>query len=298
MITVIGDAILDKFLYCSSTRMSPECPNAPVLHINDICYKIGGAGNVALNIAALNQEVSLFSCINRLGYLKHLIEGQNIILSCISNENDDVTKTRIYNGDTCIARIDEDFELKCDIGKLIRKIKNFNSDLLVISDYGKGLLLNYSKDLIAWALANNIRVIVDTKKDFDRYAGVFMLKPNLKEFYEYINEPIPDTEIDIINNTQKLGIILANKLHISNLVITAGKLGCFVINDSKSKYFAANPNVKVVDVTGAGDSFLAALAVGVYEGMNIRDTVTFANNIAQIAITQKGTAIVNREQIR
>lgn len=297
MIAVIGDVMLDKYIYGSSTRMSPECASAPVIkqYATETC--VGGAGNTALNIKNLDIDVTLFCALSKHSELRKLLRQENIPYKDVVNYNLDVVKTRIINNGEYIARIDYDYAIECEQDTLVKYLFNYNPDIIVISDYNKGTLSSTS-EIINKANGLNIKTLVDPKKDLTEYKNAYLLKPNLKEFCEWLNfdTTIPDEElINKLNNN--LLLKAKDALNIDNLVITLGSSGCIVVdqNDSIRKINALP--VKPKDVTGAGDSFIAALAVSLKENSSIFKAVEFATKVAGIAVTKKGTSYVKRNEI-
>ena len=142
MIAVIGDVMLDKYIYGSSTRMSPECSSAPVVkqYATEDC--IGGAGNTALNIKNLNADVKLFCALNNSSGIKKLLQEKNVDYEETVNANFDVIKTRIVSNGEYIARLDYDYNINCDETNLVKLLFDNSPNLIVISDYNKGTIQN------------------------------------------------------------------------------------------------------------------------------------------------------------
>lgn len=297
MIAVIGDIMLDTYIYGSSTRMSPECKTAPVVKEYQTESCIGGAGNTALNIKNLNGDVTLFCALSKSSELKNLLYLEGINYSSVYNYNKDVVKTRIINNGEYIARLDYDFTIECKQNELVDLVFTSNPSIIVVSDYNKGTLGNISY-ILDKAKSLGIKTLVDPKKNLEDYRGAYLLKPNLKEFCEWMFWDASLPEEDLINklNTRVLQEAVTT-LEIKNLVITLGSNGCILVTEDLSiKKIDALP-VKAKDVTGAGDSFIAALAVSLSEQDNITKAIDFATKVAGIAVTKKGTSYVKRNEI-
>ena len=286
MIGVIGDIILDKYTYTSSIRESQECASAPVGVIHKIEYRLGGAGNVALNVQKLGANVKLFGACSDTTTLK-LIHTNSIPIS-LTNTACSIVKNRIFVNDKYYIRVDEEQQIVHNEKELISSISS-DIDTLIISDYGKNTITNIS------SLKNKANIIVDAKRDFEKYRGVRFIKPNLKEYCEYLHIPIAPSTIDrILNNPKTVDILDA--LDIQSMIITAGPKGAIIVHRDFVELLPTM-QVPVADVTGAGDTFIAAFAVAIVEDKTLRDAVHFANRAAAISVTKRGTSYVNRNEI-
>ena len=289
MITVVGDVMIDQYIYGSSTRMSPECASAPVVKEFATEYCLGGAGNTAANIKYLGAEVRVVSAFSASSKIKRMLGEAQIPFSAIENENEDVIKTRVYSNGEYIARIDYDYPVKCNYSKLVQTVFDRSPDMIVLSDYNKGTIED-PRTIIKKANSLGLAVLVDPKKDLEFYSGAFVLKPNLKEFCEWAEES-PE------NLTRNFLVDTVKNLQVQNLVITMGEQGVLLATaDGIYSHFEAY-KVKAIDSTGAGDSFLAGLAVALNEGKGIRKAINFATKVAGIAVTKRGTSHVKRNEI-
>lgn len=289
MIAVIGDIMLDRYLLGSSVRMSPECDTAPVVSVYETIDKLGGAGNTALNIKYLGSPVKLFTAItNANSVLVDLLSREQLPYDSVINySNNDITKVRLYSNGAYISRIDYDDSIECDTNQLANKVLENRPRIIVLSDYNKGSIIN-PKGIIDSATQLKIPVLVDPKKDLNKYKNAFVLKPNLKEFLDWANEQ---------TITKDLVIESAKMLNVNNLIVTRGSDGC--VTATKEGVYKEYPafSVKAIDVTGAGDSFLAGLASSLYENNTINKAIEFATRVSAIAVTKKGTAYVKRNEI-
>lgn len=296
MIAVIGDIMLDEYIYGSSTRQSPECASAPVVVINSPITALGGAGNTALNIYHLGGEVKLYCAVNHESRLFDKLKSSGLQHFCTNNTTADVVKTRIYSNGNYIARLDIDSTIKHYEERLVDTLLADSPDIILVSDYGKGTIKK-PKKLISKALETGAKVLVDSKSNLTDFKGAYVLKPNLKEFYEYLNMDMPSDNTEALNKLHSglLGDAIKD-LEANNLIITLGDLGCLHVTNQVAKICPALP-IKAIDVTGAGDSFIAGLAVALSEGKDINRSIKFANRAASISVTKKGTQYVERNEI-
>lgn len=296
MIGVIGDIMIDEYIYGSSTRQSPESAQAPVIIATDNKKVLGGAGNTALNILYLGANVELFAACEIGGKTRNLLSMYDLDYTLSTNSSIDIVKTRIYSNGCYIARVDKEKYVVHDEQYLVDALFSKNPELIIISDYDKRTVSN-PEQILERARKNNIRVLVDTKSDLSKYKGAFLVKPNLKEFLEWVGLDIPEDQDEAINMlTYQLLTSARDMLKVDNLVITLGAKGCIHVDSYGVKKYATLPN-KAIDVTGAGDSFIAGLAVALVEGKGIKRAIDFANKVASIAVTKKGTHYVKRNEI-
>jgi rfaE bifunctional protein kinase chain/domain len=297
MIAVIGDIMLDKYIYGSSTRKSPECITAPVVKEYKTETYIGGAGNTALNIKNLGGDTTLFCALHKNSYLKDLLSSEKLNYCSVPNYCSDVVKTRIYSNGQYLARLDYDYVIDCSEDALLDSIFYSNPSLIVISDYSKGTIENPFK-FIDKANKLGIKCLVDPKKNLEAYKGSYILKPNLKEFCEWADIPMSDDPVETLNKLSHRVLTEAVEiLGVSNLLITLGASGSILVPYSGIiKKIEALP-VNAIDVTGAGDSFIAALSVAISEKKSLTKAIQFATKVAGIAVTKKGTSYVKRNEI-
>lgn len=297
MIAVVGDIMLDKYIYGSSTRKSPECITAPVINEYKTETYIGGAGNTALNIKNLGADTTLFCALHKSSYLKDLLSSEKLNYSSVPNYCSDVVKTRIYSNGEYLARLDYDYVIDCSEEALLNSVFSSNPSLIVISDYAKGTIEN-PMNFINKANELGIKCLVDPKKNLESYKGAYILKPNLKEFCEWADISISACETETLN---KLSLSLLKEavqtLGVDNLIITLGANGSLLVSNSGTVKKIDALNINVVDVTGAGDSFIAAMAVAINEKNSLTKAIDFATKVAGIAVTKKGTSYVKRNEI-
>ncbi len=300
-ILLIGDTCLDIFVEGKVSRISPEAP-VPVFSYKYEKSYAGCAANVALSLKRLGLDVDLLCFISDdedgeilLNKLKN--EGVNTEY-IIRQKNDSriftAVKKRIVSESHHICRIDKEPSSK-DIKSISHKffeiniqkaISNNDYSYTVISDYAKGLINKYT-----YALINNYSkspIIIDPKPvNKIVYENAFILKPNKKELLELANIDLDLSNEDIFELKKPIfEFIYKNK--IKNLIVTDGINGSFLINGKEIKHFPSQ-KVEVYDVSGAGDSFLAALVFYCAEGKNMIESIKFANIAASTTIIHSGT---------
>lgn len=291
--------MLDKYVYGSSTRQSPENPAAPVVKVFDTQKTVGGAGNVAINIAALGEQVNLFGSYATLGDLSEAVcnateSWNNLTVFNSPSSSKDIVKTRIYSNNAYIARVDEDYEVACSNDNLYSMLNDnlTANSIAILSDYGKGTVKT-PQSLIERLTALNCKILVDPKGDLEKYRGATVLKPNLKEFCDWLGfyevTDVNSLNAGLLEHSRK-------KLEVEYLIITVGAQGCIVVNEQTVSMYKPI-DVKPVDVTGAGDTFIAALAVALHKENSMHKAVTFANKVASISVTKRGTSYVRPNEI-
>lgn len=267
-ILIIGDVMVDSYIWGSVSRISPEAP-VPVLQIEKKEDRLGGAANVALNVQAMGATPLLCAIIgNDLEgeqFKKRLhirdIDDSGII---ISNSRPTTSKTRVISGHQHIVRIDSETEENIsekDKRKLLEIIDKLCSqaDAIIFEDYDKGLI---DEELIRKTLeiasVKNIPTIVDPKKkNFFNYSGVSLFKPNLKELLEGLNIEIDKKNLEEIKGA---AIQLQQKMNGSDILLTLSELGILYLNSESSHHFDAHLR-EIADVSGAGDTVVSIAAM-------------------------------------
>ena len=281
-ILIIGDAMLDKYSFGTTNRISPEAP-VPVLKIEQDILKPGGAANVAANISSLGLNASLIADIgidNNGRILRKLIKSLKINLISKSDKNyKTTTKTRLISQNQQLMRIDDECDnenkanknVSLEIQKLIK-----NSDAIIFSDYNKGSLRNI-RQLIKISKKYKKPVFIDPKgNDFDCYKNSFAITPNLKEFENIVG--LCKNHNEIIRKAKNL----STKLNINSILVTLGSEGMILVRKNKNpEYIKATSANEVFDVTGAGDTVIAVLCAAYLS--SDEDNLHFASVVANIA---------------
>lgn len=302
-ILVIGDLMLDHYIFGSATRLSPEAP-VPIVNANKESKIIGGAANVASNLIDLGAEVYLAGVIGDDAFgeeVKQLLEAKNINTSLIVKDQSRRTtvKTRIIAGNHQIVRIDK--EDVHDISAVLEEtFFNFLApyiekvNMVILSDYNKGLLTHtLSLKIIGLCKRLNKQIIVDPKGlDYSKYHGAFIIKPNRKELAEA-------SKTEKINNDEaliKAANVILKATEAEYLIVTLSEAGIAIITKEDCKIIPVVAT-EVYDVTGAGDTVIATLAYCLSIGFNTEEAATVANYAASIVIKHIGSATTTIDEI-
>jgi len=303
---VVGDLMLDEYLWGEVDRISPEAP-VQVVAIQKEDFALGGAGNVVNNAVALGAKVSVVGVIGTGRNGRLLLKRFNelgVDTEGIIKESGRITtqKTRIIatnHANQQVLRIDR--ETKQDISgptldKMIRFIldKMPDIDVVLISDYGKGLITkNLLSKVTASAKKYKKMIIVDPKGlDFSKYSGVSLLTPNKKEA-----ALASGVEINNESSLEKAANKFLENLSLDNLLITCGKDGMVLFEKNKEPFRVKAEARQVFDVSGAGDTVLAVFGLAVASGASIHNSVAIANTAAGIVVGKVGTATVSKQEL-
>ncbi|MFZ5522499.1 MAG: D-glycero-beta-D-manno-heptose-7-phosphate kinase [Pseudomonadota bacterium] len=296
-ILVVGDVMLDRYWFGEVDRISPEAP-VPVLKVERVEERPGGAANVARNIVALGAKSTLLSVIgnDEAGACleKLLNEHQNINALLHSDDTiSTIIKLRAIARHQQLLRID--FETSPSHEVLHAALEDFRAqmptaDVVILSDYGKGGLTHIA-EMISLARAAGKPVLVDPKgDDYARYRGATLLTPNRSEFREVAGSW--KTEQELSMKAEKL----RTELQLEALLITRSEDGMSLYQANKVQHEPTQTR-EVFDVSGAGDTVIATLAVMLASGAALTDAMSIANRAAGIVVGKLGTAVVSREEI-
>jgi D-beta-D-heptose 7-phosphate kinase/D-beta-D-heptose 1-phosphate adenosyltransferase len=296
----IGDVMLDRYVYGDVDRISPEAP-VPVCRVTDEAMMLGGAGNVARNLAALGAGVDFVSVVGDdaagadirrlLGELGDL--GSVGIELIVDSTRPTTIKERFVAGPQQLLRVDRESDLPVEpaiAGQVFDAARRAlgNVQAIVISDYGKGVLADDAlAALIAAASDAGCAIIVDPKgTDFARYHGADVVTPNQRELSAASQMPTDDDD----------GVVAAARMlvagcGIGHVLATRSRDGMTLVSAEGADHFAAEAR-EVFDVSGAGDTVVAALAAGLAAGINLSDAARLANVAAGIVVGKIGTAVV------
>jgi D-beta-D-heptose 7-phosphate kinase/D-beta-D-heptose 1-phosphate adenosyltransferase len=302
-ILCLGDVMLDRFAYCASERISPEAP-VPVLLLERTTTMLGGAGNVARNIAALGGTAVLLGLIGRDpagAEVQQLVAGTRGLIDrhVASQHRPTVCKTRYIAGHQQLLRVDEEQTHALDrqeeralIAAAEAAVPEANA--VILSDYGKGVLsAKVIAAVIARARAVGVPVYVDPKsEDFAHYRGATCITPNQRELALAARLPVA-SEAEIAAAAQKVikdsgaAAILATRSEKGMMLVEAG--GAVHVEAARAR--------EVYDVTGAGDTVIAVLALAAACGYPMREAMRFANTAAGIVVSKLGTATVELDEL-
>lgn len=301
-IAVIGDVMLDRFFWGTVNRISPEAP-VPVIDLEKESSHLGGAANVASNIASLGATPILYSIIgNDTSGRNFLIESEKIGIDTsgliIDDNRPTTVKTRIIGNNQHIARLDREVKTKIDTKteqKLIDMIKsNNNIEAIVFEDYDKGVITNiFVREIIHFANKKGIPVFVDPKLDlFFDYKNVTVFKPNRKEAQQALNR-IFKTDEDIIEG----GKYILNDLNAEHILLTLGADGMMLFSaDGKVEKIPTIARL-ISDVSGAGDTAIATLATAMVGGANFSEAALLANFASGKVCEMPGVVAITKEKL-
>jgi D-glycero-beta-D-manno-heptose-7-phosphate kinase len=304
-VLVIGDLMLDRYLWGSVTRISPEAP-VPVVDVDRTEVRLGGAANVALNLGSMGAQVSVCGVIGN-------DENGLMLMSCLSREGFDTrnvlqtdsrpttTKTRVIGNNQQILRIDQ--EVREEIGAdlraklledLLKDIHRFQA--IIFEDYDKGML---GPDLIQAVMqaakTAGIPTIVDPKyRNFLAYGGATLFKPNLKELNEALNLRLSKNDIQGI---AKAVISLREKMPHAQTLVTLSENGVLTVNSAGQwKHLGAHYR-KITDVSGAGDTVVAVMALCLAAGVKLESSAIIANLAGGLVCEEVGVVPINLQRL-
>lgn len=296
-VLVVGDIILDQYIYGETNRISPEAP-VPVLRVENTEERAGGAANVAINISSLDVNVKLLGITGKddsSERLEKILNDRGVECHFIKCDNfATITKQRVLSRHQQLIRLDyekekgsfDTSELADEYLKLIKSV-----DVIVLSDYAKGSLERV-QTLIKHANEQNVPVLVDPKSaDFSIYASANIITPNLKEFEAVVGECKSNDElIEKANN-------LREELGLEALLVTRGEKGMTLFREGLQALHLKAETHEVYDVTGAGDTVIAVLAAAIACGHTLEEATALANTSAGLVVEKLGAATVSVDEL-
>ena len=297
-VLVIGDVMLDRFWHGAATRISPEAP-VPVVKVAGVDDRPGGAGNVAINLAALGVETTLSGLVGDDEYAKQLrsaVETKGVRWSVMPCPADTIVKLRVLSRNQQLIRMD--FEAPLDDyadESFLQYASNLiaEHDVVLLSDYAKGTLTNIEA-LISACRVLNTPVLVDPKgADFSRYAGATLITPNLSEFEAVVGACHQDDTV-----------ISARARHLCEqhgfeaVLVTRSERGMTLQSKEGEPLHLPALAREVFDVTGAGDTVISAIAAGLASQDSLENSTRLANVAAGLVVGKVGTATVTREELQ
>lgn len=293
---VVGDVMLDRYWFGDTSRISPEAP-VPIVKINNIDHRPGGAGNVALNIAALGGDVTLLGVTGQdeaAVILRNQLTGAQVNHDlCSQADIATIIKLRVISRHQQLMRLDFEEKLTSfNETTLVERFKNYlpGKSLVILSDYQKGTLKT-PQAFIQLAREAAVSVIVDPKGcDYSLYQHANILTPNLKEFEAVVGKCL--TEQDILDK----GCSLIEKLHLDALLITRGEDGMTLIQQNETVHLPAYAR-EVFDVTGAGDTVVGVLGAALAAHLPLVEATALANLAASIVVTKLGATAISAPEL-
>ena len=305
-VAVVGDVMLDTYWWGHVERISPEAP-VPVVAVDTKEYRIGGAGNVALNTVALGTETFIISVIGadtNGETLTQLYQQQHINTQYLLAARDRITtnKIRIISRNQQMMRLDEELttdistELQAQILQQVQLcIANEKPDVLIFEDYNKGVLTEpLITQLIALCKANGIVTTVDPKrKNFFAFKGVDMFKPNLKEVKEGLNVALDAVDLTTLSD---IHVQLQAQLQHQISFITLSEKGVFYKDATEANIIPTHIR-SIADVSGAGDTVIAVASLVYATTKNMNLAAEMANIAGGLVCEEVGTAAINKQKL-
>ncbi|HET6515305.1 MAG TPA: D-glycero-beta-D-manno-heptose-7-phosphate kinase [Thermodesulfovibrionales bacterium] len=300
-ILVVGDIILDQYIWGKVSRISPEAP-VPIVEVTDDTFRLGGAANVANNIASMGGKATVAGIVgrDRAGDIfRELAEERGVASALFEDSRPTIMKTRVIAHNQQVVRFDREEKSRIS-GKARVDLLAFmrhaihEHDAVIVSDYKKGLVSpELIREILKHARARKKLVAVDPKVGhFPCYRGVSLITPNLVEASSGSGIEIKD-ERSLI----RAGKTLMKRLSCASVLITRGEEGMSLFERETVTHI---PTVarRVYDVTGAGDTVIATVALAFASGATLQEAASIANHAAGIVVGEVGTAVVTQEKLR
>ena len=295
---IVGDLMLDSYWHGSTGRISPEAP-VPVVHVNKEEVRLGGAGNVAANTAALGVQTHLMGLVGddaSAAQMQQLLSERHIqaYLQKVKGSKT-ITKLRIISRQQQLIRLDfEDHFPEWDADEFLQTYKAQLPlvDAVILSDYAKGALRR-AADMVALARDAGKPVIIDTKgTDFERYRGATVITPNMGEFEAVVGHCASDAVVEA------KGQQLRASLDLQAVLVTRSEKGMsLMVRDQPAVHISTRAQ-EVFDVTGAGDTVVATLGAALAAGLSLPQAMNLSNAAAGLVVAKLGTATVSFEELR
>ncbi len=296
-ILIIGDLMLDRYWAGTAQRISPEAP-VPVVQVDSMTDRPGGAGNVALNVAALGAQCTLLAIVgndeNGRSLCGHLEKGGVQARIHRVDGFGTITKLRVLSHNQQLIRLDFEDSPVPESDVLTDSLDGLiaDHDMVVFSDYGKGTL-THVEEWIGRCRKAGKKTIVDPKgRNFDRYCGASLMTPNLREFQEVVGECHGEQEI------HSRALQLISRVGLDGLLVTRGEAGMSLVSAQGEALHIPAQAREVFDVTGAGDTVIATLAAALATGTGLEWAVRLSNLAAGITVAKPGSATVSVPELK
>lgn len=302
-VLVVGDLMLDRYLWGDVERISPEAP-VPVVRVTRSSERLGGSANVAANLIGLGLEVTLSGHVGADAdalRIEEMLNEAGIRQALIRTDGRaTITKTRVLGGHQQMLRLDQedagdlnDAAIHSLLESVIALLDSWQPGMVILSDYAKGTLnTNVCKTLIDVARKRKIPVLVDPKgHDYSKYRGATALTPNQKEAAEACNCCIREIDAILAGVDE-----LRRDLNLDFLAVTRGEHGIALLEEGGISHLPATAK-QVFDVSGAGDTVIATLAAGLISGLSPTDSCQLANLAAGVVVGKVGTMPISRDEL-
>ena len=305
-VLIIGDVMIDSYIWGKVERISPEAP-VPIVNVKKREDRLGGAANVALNVKSLGANAILCSVIGNdknADLFLELLEQDQLSAEAIIKSNNRITtkKTRVIGHHQQLFRVDEEIDSSIDtttteklLEKINKVVSNKNIDVIIFEDYDKGVITeNLINSIVSKAKSLKIPVVVDPKKrNFLAYHSVDLFKPNLKELKEGLK-----LEFDA-QNTEELinaAIKLKSTIHAKAIMITLSELGVLICDDSGNKIIPAHVR-NISDVSGAGDTVISVAALALSSSLSLNKAAELANLAGGLVCEKVGVVPIDKIEL-
>jgi rfaE bifunctional protein kinase chain/domain len=302
-VLVIGDLMVDHYIWGSATRLSPEAP-VPIVNVKKESTTLGGAGNVVQNLVALGANVSVAGVIGNDAAGKQLIEimeSEGVKTNAIIKDDSRSTtiKTRVLVGSHQLVRVDREVTdaISADLEEKLIAALNENidsADIVLLSDYNKGLFAaGLTQKIIKIAQQHQKKVVIDPKGlNYEKYKGAFIIKPNRKE----LAEAAKTEKISNLTDLENAAKTIFQQTGTDYLIVTLSEEGMAIITEQSSKLLPVKAT-EVFDVTGAGDTVIAVIAYFTALGLPVEEACELANHAAAIVVRHVGSATTTIDEI-
>ncbi len=309
-ILVIGDVILDEFVWGKVSRISPEAP-VPVVEVSSQTSYPGGAANVARNLVEFTPNVRVLGAVGQDPHglaLAELLRAEGIATDSLIELEDwpTIVKTRIIARQQQVVRVDRERRIRIGsevLEKIMDRVHDVitETDVVIFEDYGKGFLGQELKDRVcAAATERGVSVCVDPNpgNPID-WSGATVIKPNRGEAFAAAAMPLGEAEDDPLNDQPLLevGRRLVELWGVEQLLVTLGEHGMILFERGHEPYHTPTRAQEVFDVSGAGDTVIAVYALGLAVGISAQDAAELANHAAGIVVGKLGTATVSVREL-
>lgn len=308
-VLAVGDVMLDRYEYGSVERISPEAP-VPVFRPTGEKSMLGGVGNVAANLAALGCSVDLVSRVGRDSHGRALSKMASAAGAkahfIVQPDVPTTVKTRLIAGNSHLLRIDSE-----DVREMDDSLSDEaadaclgaagRADMVILSDYGKGFLTRrLCRRLVSECGRLGKKVIVDPKgTDYSKYRGAFIVKPNLKELKLATGKPLSPSSPDFLGDVAAAALGLSREIGAGGILVTLSEHGMLYVPSSRRAKPLHLPTVakEVFDVSGAGDTAIAALGAALGAGLGMSEAMEIANAASGVVVSKLGTATASLDEI-
>jgi D-beta-D-heptose 7-phosphate kinase/D-beta-D-heptose 1-phosphate adenosyltransferase len=295
-VVVVGDVMLDRYLFGSTGRISPEAP-VPVVRVQEIDDRPGGAANVAINLASLGVTTRLVGVVGEdeeARSLRTILKSRAIQCDFLTvDDRPTITKTRVQSRGQQLIRLDQEDTAAIPGEEVVKILQDSiqGADAVVLSDYGKGALADIAT-MIDVCRKAGVPVLVDPKgHDFEKYRGASVITPNQTEFEAVVG--VCDSDEELVARAREM----LDHLELNALLVTRSEKGMLLLEADMEPVFLSTQAREVYDVTGAGDTVIATFAGAIASGQDLASAAALSNIAAGLVVRKIGVAAVTPGEI-